>query len=734
MARMHSSIHRSILSAAVLAVLTTSVYAGGETRERPRVGIAFSGGGAKGLAHIGVLKVLEEEGLQAEIITGTSMGSIIGGLYAAGYSPAFLERMALSVDWFDMFRETVDRRYLSIPQKMFRDRYLVALPVYGGRVQLPSGLIKGQKIHRLFYELTWPVIEIDDFSEFPRDFRCVATDIATGKPFVIDSGILADAMRASMAIPTAFAPVDMDGRLLVDGGLVRNLPSLDAEELGADIVICIDVSSDLVGVDSLRSLLEITDQTINILMRSTMDVQRSHCDLYIKPELGTTGTLDFGDIPYIIGQGEKAAREHIEQIRAIVEETGGFRDPPAQMEETPVTSIEITGIRLDGLSGMPSSLVSSLLGIKPPASVTAAGMDEALQRLYSTGDFSRISYRFEGEDGAKTLVLDIEEEMPDYIGIGVRYDTRLSFSALLGAHMRNLIGHGSILDFDMVVGSRVNLLGTYTIDAGLGRYLMPGVAGNYVDDYIETYVDGERISRLGVRAGRVALLVESGLGHLFQCALTGGGEWYSIRPDIAPAGIETEAGGLFFAGGDIWIDTLDRSWMPRRGIKLRASGQYFPDISVNEGSYGRAHAQLVAAVPVHSRVTVRGSFLCGITGGGTRLPHHRYCLGGIMSWFDYYGERDVSFFGYEPFEFTGADAYLAGADLQVEITGRWLVAGHFNAGAAVEERAGLFRKGNTLTGWAGTVAYDTPIGPAELTLSGSEERGISLWFGLGYRF
>jgi len=105
-----------------------------------------------------------------------------------------------------------------------------------------------------------------------------------------------------------------------------------------------------------------------------------------------------------------------------------------------------------------------------------------------------------------------------------------------------------------------------------------------------------------------------------------------------------------------------------------------------------------------------------------------------MSWFDYYGERDVSFFGYEPFEFTGADAYLAGADLQVEITGRWLVAGHFNAGAAVEERAGLFRKGNTLTGWAGTVAYDTPIGPAELTLSGSEERGISLWFGLGYRF
>ncbi len=208
--------------------MTVSAEAG---QDKPKIGIAFSGGGAKGFAHIGVLKVFEEEGLQAEIVTGTSMGSIIGGLYAMGYSPAFLENMAMNVDWFDVFRETVDRKYLSMRQKMYRDRYLLAFPLYDGSVQLPSGLIKGQKIHRLFYELTWPVIEIDDFSDFPRDFSCVATDIATGEPYVIDSGSLADAMRASMAIPTAFAPFNMDGRKLVDGGLVRNLPSLDADAL-----------------------------------------------------------------------------------------------------------------------------------------------------------------------------------------------------------------------------------------------------------------------------------------------------------------------------------------------------------------------------------------------------------------------------------------------------------------------------------------------------------------------
>jgi NTE family protein len=731
---MKTIIRVSLLTVMAFLISTDLPRAADAQQERPKIGIAFSGGGAKGLAHIGVLKVFEEEGIQADIVTGTSMGSIIGGLYAAGYSPAFLEDMANGVDWFDVFRETVDRRYLTTRQKNFRDRYLLAFPLVDGMVQLPSGIIKGQKIHRLLYELTWPVIEIDDFSELPRDFACIATDIARGTPYVIDSGSLADAMRASMAIPTAFTPVKSDGVLLVDGGLVRNLPTVDAFDLGADIVICIDVSSELVGADSLRNLLEITDQTINILMRSTLDEQKEFCDLYIKPDLGTTGTLDFDNIPFIIEQGEKAARANIEEIRALVERTGGFREPPVQMDSTPVTSIDITGIRFDGLSMVPSKLVSKLVGFRAPASITAEDMDMALQRMYSTGNFSKISYLFEEDGDGRTLVLDIEEELPGYLGLGLRYDTRWSISVLLGAQMKNLIGHGSTLNLDMVFSQRVDLLGIYTIDAGLGRWLMPGMAGNYVDDYIESYDDGTRTSRWGVRAGRAGLLAELEPGYMLRCMIAGGGEWYSIRPDIAPPGTETETGGLFFVGGDIWLDTLDRSWMPRRGIELRASGEYFPEMSINDVSYNRVRASFLAAIPLHSRVSVRGSFIYGITGGGKPLPHHRYCLGGITSWFDYYGERNISFYGYEPFEFSGSNAYLAGAELHLEITDRWLIAGHFNMGSAAEDRADVFRKENTYSGGAGTIAYDTPVGPAELTLSGSERNGMMLWLGFGYRF
>jgi outer membrane protein assembly factor BamA len=331
-------------------------------------------------------------------------------------------------------------------------------------------------------------------------------------------------------------------------------------------------------------------------------------------------------------------------------------------------------------------------------------------------------------------VLEIEEENQDYLGLGLRYDTRWSFSALLGAQLRNRLGRGSILNFDFVFSSRVNLFGLYSINAGLGRWLMPGAAGNYVDDYIETYEDGERISRRGVRAGRAGITLESNPGYWIRILAGAGGEWYSIRPDIAPLETETQSGGLFMVGGDFWIDTLDRSWMPRSGIKLKVSGQYFPESSVNEVSYNRSYGHLLAAVPLHRRVSVRTSMIYGITGGGMPLPHHMYYLGGIMSWFDYYGERDVSFFGYEPFELAGANAWMGQADIRIQITSRWLLLIQWNAGAAENDRSVLFEDENIYTGGGWTVAYETPVGPAELTLSGSEKNDSKFWFSFGYRF
>ncbi len=263
---------------------------------------------------------------------------------------------------------------------------------------------------------------------------------------------------------------------------------------------------------------------------------------------------------------------------------------------------------------------------------------------------------------------------------------------------------------------------------------MAGAAANYVNDDIETFVDGERNSKWSVSAGRAALLLESSLGYVFRCVAGAGGEWYSITPDIAPAGSLKESGGLFYAGGDLWVDTLDRSWMPRRGLMLKVSGQYYPDPPPDGDSYARSYAHITASLPVHRRVSLCGRFLYGITGGGKPLPHHEFQLGGFMSWFDYYGRRDVPFYGYEPFEFSGANAWLAGARLQVQITARVLAAFDFNAGAARDDRSTLFDGVNIHAGGAGTLAVESPAGPIELTVSLGERGNLGLWFGIGFPF
>ncbi len=236
----------SLLGAATAQ--TDSIPAG----PRPKLGLALSGGGAKGLAHIGVLEVLEQNGIYADMISGTSMGSVVGGLYSIGYSPEQLVDVALSVDWSDYFNDAYPRAYQPIEERGRAARYQLSFNIQKGKLTLPQGLLQGRKIQALLASLTAPVHDIDKFDKFPKPFAAVATNIETGEAYVFHTGDLRRAIRASMAIPSVFSPVEVDGNLLVDGLVVRNLPVSDAFDLGADVVVGVDVGSPLAKKDELE--------------------------------------------------------------------------------------------------------------------------------------------------------------------------------------------------------------------------------------------------------------------------------------------------------------------------------------------------------------------------------------------------------------------------------------------------------------------------------------------------
>jgi NTE family protein len=289
---------------------------------RPRIGLVLSGGGARGAAHIGVLKVLDELHVPIDAIAGTSMGAVVGGLYATGFSADDIERIVSTLDWQDAFKDRPPRAELTFRRKQEDQNFLVKFPLglRGGNFLLPKGLIQGQKLNQTLRKLTLPVARITDFDQLPTPFRAVATDLETGDAVVMDHGDLTSAVRASLSAPGVFAPVERDGRLLVDGGLSENLPIDVARQMGVDVLIVVDVSFPLLDRTQLNSAPTISNQMLAILVRKDSDRQRATLtdkDIVIDPPLGEASSFDFGIVSKAIRAGVEGARAVAPKLAAL---------------------------------------------------------------------------------------------------------------------------------------------------------------------------------------------------------------------------------------------------------------------------------------------------------------------------------------------------------------------------------------------------------------------------------
>src|ERR1700719_863986 len=292
------------------------------TAQRPRVGLVLSGGGARGAAHIGVLKILEQMRVPIDAIAGTSMGAVVGGLYASGLSARDIEKIMTSVNWQDAFRDRPPREDLTLRRKQEDQSFLVRFPlgVHAGRVLLPRGLIQGQGLTQMLRRLTLPVARISDFDRLPTPFRAVATDLERGDTVGMGSGDLTSAMRASLSAPGVFAPVEREGHLLVDGGIADNVPVDIARAMGVDVVIAVDVGFPLLARRQLSSAPAISSQILAILIGRNSQAQLATLtaqDILIQPALGDASSFDFGIVARVIGVGEAAARGKAGQLAAL---------------------------------------------------------------------------------------------------------------------------------------------------------------------------------------------------------------------------------------------------------------------------------------------------------------------------------------------------------------------------------------------------------------------------------
>ena len=409
-------------------------------QEDPKIGLVLSGGGAKGLAHIGILKSLEEAGITPDIITGTSMGSIIGGLYAIGYTADEIKQFALSANWDLLLSNKILLDEVVYEEKDYYGRYLYEIGVKGLKPELPKGLIEGQKLSNLLSSLTRPVQDINDFNRFPIPFACVAADIETGSKVVLNQGSLARSLRASMAIPSIFTPVEIDGRYLVDGGLVHNFPVKENLEMGADYIIGVFVGNQLLKRDEMDSPLSVLTQSAFIHSSFDTREQKKLVDLYIEPDMGTYGPGSFTDAAEIIEIGEAAGRQFLEEFRHLrdsMERVGWSNHPVSKPAIS--DSIFIAGITVNGNHEVSDRFILNRLGIKGDSWITIDALQDGLDNLYGTLYFTKILYELHSHEQGTELVIEVAESPEGQIKGALQYDLETEISLLLNLTYRNLL-------------------------------------------------------------------------------------------------------------------------------------------------------------------------------------------------------------------------------------------------------------------------------------------------------
>ncbi|MDX5997622.1 patatin-like phospholipase family protein [Shewanella oneidensis MR-1] len=434
---------RRIVASLFLCVLLTPLYAA----ERPKIGVVLSGGGAKGAAHVGVLKVLEEHHIPVDYIAGTSIGAYVAGMYALGYSATEVEAIMMGVDWDSGYSDTIPRNVLSYRDKKLRDRYNIPLNIgYSeGEVKAPSGVLRGQTMSQLLRQSTDLVQQFGDFNALAIPYRAVATDLETSLPVVINHGSIVKAMQASATVPGALQPTQIDGKLLVDGGIANNMPVDVVKAMGADIIIAVDIGSPLVKKDKLDSTIAVLDQLSNFLTNASTEKQKqllTDKDVLIRPAIDALSTTDFTIMPLALTLGKEAATNQLvklqklsvseEQYAAYVE----GKKAKGQMVMADVSHV-IEDIVFDNQSKVSLNLLKETLELKPGQNITKDELNEAIKRIYALNKFERVDAEFvEGEDGrVLTVTTRAKSWGPNYFQLGFNWEDDFSSDSAISFDM-----------------------------------------------------------------------------------------------------------------------------------------------------------------------------------------------------------------------------------------------------------------------------------------------------------
>ncbi|MXN91523.1 hypothetical protein GR160_09810 [Flavobacterium sp. Sd200] len=411
-----------------------------QKKQRPKIGLTLSGGGAKGIAHLGLLKAIDSVGLQVDYVTGTSVGSIVGGLYAAGYTGNEIAEISKTLKWNDLLSNAAPRSSYSLKEKEDYGHY-IELPLNRGKIALKRGIIDSNELWLKLSEIFFPYYEITDFSKYHRGFQCIATDLGTGKIVVLKKGDIVSAIRASMAIPSVFTPVEIDGKVLVDGGVARNFPVSNVKQMGANIVIGSDVSGRLAGIDEVKSPLDIIGRLPFYNAVTDLEEQKKLADIYVDYPLDGYSTGSFSASEEIMKIGLQRAKEIYPILKRLKDSLDGIYGPQKVVPYLKKhSSVIISEAEVHGIPALEIPFFLDLVSFKHDTEYTAEELTEAIRKAFSLRIYSKINHRLvPGRPGTAKIIFDVEKPPTTIARFGLNYNSATGFGLKTGLEQKGFL-------------------------------------------------------------------------------------------------------------------------------------------------------------------------------------------------------------------------------------------------------------------------------------------------------
>jgi NTE family protein len=707
-----------------------------------KVGLVLSGGGAKGFAHVGVIKVLEEAGVRVDYIAGTSMGAVVGGLYAAGYNAKELDSLLRAHDLGGLVKDELPREFSSFYQKENDGKYAISLPLVKRKIELPSAVSKGQSAFNIFSQLTKHVDQIDDFSKLPIPFFCIATDLENGEEVILDKGSLPEAIRASGSLPGLLTPVKMDGRVLIDGGIVDNFPVEKMKAKGVDYIIAVNVSGGLKDWEDLKTLPEILMQIAGFQMYNRWNEKIELSDVYIIPELAEFNLLSFDEAEEIIGRGELAARQAKDQLKDIAsQQQPGSRRPISSYpveNEMMIEKVEIKGNR-----SYTDKYCLKKLGLAEGSMISTSDFMRGVDILTATNNFESIYYKFLPSEGGTKVEFDItENEEKTLIQFGAHYDDLYKTGILVNFTTKHLLFKNDFISADFVIGDNLRYNLDYFYDNGFNwsfgvntRYnsfkadiisnILPVTKNSdsldsglqipirYYDFTTRLYLQSTVKDRLAFRVG-----MEHKYLNVYSDEIV----------DNNTNRIQFEKSHFLNVFGKLMLDTYDTKDFPKKGFYINSEYLLYAvssDYNNNFTPFSQLFGRLGIAYTFFDKLTLHLLSEAGLTFGNNENEILDYHLGGYN---ENYINTFMPFYGYG-FAELNESAYLRTAlTMRYEIFKKNFLSftGNFaRVNDDIWNDGRLFE--DTKSGYSAGYGVRTIIGPVELIYSWSPDNNQDFW-------